>query len=299
MRKLKNISFSYNSFDKNKWSTPKGITSSFESFGINVYEFICQKKEKFRFPSKSFIEKNFIDAHLIFHSGYSRDLEIKIQDFKNQNPKVLLIIELGDEPQTRNCNFLKASLADICLTPDADCAEYWNKKGINCKWWTHWADTSIFYDLKKKRNTFMGTTMGKRKYSFFLKILLGKNFINKFCIGEENTYFYNTLKIVFQYSKFNEITRRIFESSACGCCVITNRIPESKKLSSIFVHNESIIYFDNIFSLLIEILKIIFNPKKVKMISNNANFIVMQNHTQISRVKQLIGFIESDRKFIS
>ena len=170
MRKLKNISFSYHSVNKNEWSTPKGIANAFKHFGINVYEFVCKDCDSFQFPSKDFVDKFSIDSHLIFHSGYSRKLEKQIINFKKINPKVLLVIELGDEPQTRNCNFIKAYLSDICLSPDAECTKHWQKKGINCKWWTHWADSEIFYNLNLKRNIFMGTTMGKRNYSFLLKL---------------------------------------------------------------------------------------------------------------------------------
>ena len=42
--------------------------------------------------------------------------------------------------------------------------------------------------------------------------------------------FIMTLKISFQYARWSEITRRIFESGACGCCILTNKLPKGKNV---------------------------------------------------------------------
>ena len=68
-----------------------------------------------------------------------------------------LINELGDEPQTRKLNYMRAAISDISLTPDYECYKYWKGKNFNCFWFTHWADSKIFY-LKNqaKRKYFIG-----------------------------------------------------------------------------------------------------------------------------------------------
>ena len=76
--------------------------------------------------------------------------------------------------------------------------------------------------------------MGNRRYSFFLKLLLGKFFINRRLNDFENTKFYNDTKISFQYARWSEITRRIFESGACGCCILTNKIKKKNVRKNIY-----------------------------------------------------------------
>ena len=88
--------------------------------------------------------------------------------------------------------------------------------------------------------------MGNRSYSIILKLLLGKFFINRRLKDYENTNFYNETKICFQYARWSEITRRIFESGACGCCILTNKIPEEKMLEK-YLHIMKALFFIQIF----------------------------------------------------
>ena len=76
--------------------------------------------------------------------------------------------------------------------------------------------------------------MGSRKYSFILKLFLGRFFINRKSNDYENTDFYNNTKISFQYARWSEITRRIFESGACGCCILTNKLPKENVRKNIY-----------------------------------------------------------------
>ena len=85
---------------------------------------------------------------------------------------------------------------------------YWRDKGFNCHWFNHWADESIFINKKnKKRNILIGTSMGRRKYALMLKTIFLNNFKNEKLNGYENTDFYNSTLIAFQYARWGEITR--------------------------------------------------------------------------------------------
>ena len=95
--------------------------------------------------------------------------------------------------------------------------------------------------------------MGNRKYSFILKLLLGKFFINRKLKDFENTDFI-IQKFPFN-TRWSEITRRIFESGACGCCIITNKLPKENARKNIY-YNESIIFYTNIFSLIKELFSV-------------------------------------------
>ena len=133
--------------------------------------------------------------------------------------------------------------------------------------------------------------MGNRKYSFILKLLLGKFFINRKLKDFENTDFYNDTKISFQYARWSEITRRIFESGACGCCILTNKIPKEKMLEKIFTHNQSIIFYTNIFSLIKELFLILKDKKKIEKIAQNSYQIIKQSYVE-KRVERLIEIVD-------
>ena len=105
--------------------------------------------------------------------------------------------------------------------------------------------------------------------------------------------FLNETNISFQYARWSEITRRIFESGACGCCILANKIPAEKMLGKIFTHNESIILYTNIFSLIKQIFLILKDKKKIKRISQNSYHIIKTNHTVEKRVEKLIEIVNN------
>ena len=45
---------------------------------------------------------------------------------------------------------------------------------------------------------------------------------------------FTTTQISFQYARWSEINRRIFESRACECCILTNKLPKKKMLEKLF-----------------------------------------------------------------
>ena len=285
--------FSYHHNPSQKWSLPRGFAEELENQEIKVIRNEYNDPNLFKLPSAKEIEKENIKVVLIFYAGYNFQLNNNLIRFKKEFPEVILINELGDEPQTRHLNYIRAAVSDISLTPDYECYKYWKEKDFNCYWFTHWADSKIFYLKNKgKRKIFIGTSMGNRSYSIILKLLLGKFFINKRLKDHENTLFYNETEICFQYARWSEITRRIFESGACGCCILTNKIPDEKLLGKIFHHNESIIFYTNIFSLIKQLFLILKDKKKIKRISQNSYHIIKNNHTVEKRVEKLISIVD-------
>ena len=129
--------------------------------------------DEFKLPDKKFIFRNNINILLIFHAGFNINLNNSLIKFRKNFPNVIIINELGDEPQTQKCNLVRAALSDISLSPDYESYLHWRKKGFNCYWFTHWADESIFINKKigNKRPILIGTTMGPRKYSLMMKII--------------------------------------------------------------------------------------------------------------------------------
>ena len=286
--------FAYHHNPKQKWSLPRGFAEELENQKINLIRQEVSDPNMIKFPTSKEIETQKINVVLVFYAGYNKILNDNLINFKKNHPEVILINELGDEPQTKNLNYIRVAVSDISLTPDYECYKYWKGKNFNCHWFTHWADSKIFYlNNQGVRKYFIGTSMGNRRYSFFLKLLLGKFFINRRLNDFENTKFYNDTKISFQYARWSEITRRIFESGACGCCILTNKIKKEKMLEKIFTHNESIIFYTNIFSLIKQILIILINKEKIQRIAQNSYQIIQKNHTVEKRVERLIEIVEN------
>ncbi len=283
----------YKKESKEEWNLPYGFANAMEKQNINLKRIEYPNSSVFKMPESDFIFKNKIQIILIFHSGFNMNLNNSLIDFRSRFPEMVIINELGDEPQTQICNYVRASLSTISLSPDYESHMYWRNKGFNCHWFNHWADESIFVNKKnKKRNILIGTSMGRRKYAMMLKTIFLNNFKNEKLNGYQNTDFYNSTLIAFQYARWGEITRRIFEAAASGCCVITNKLKEEKKLESIFNHNESIILYKNRFELLFELFKLIINKKKRERIAYNSEFIVKNSHTASARVEQLINIVD-------
>ena len=280
--------FIYHDISDEGWSTPKGFALALENEGINLFKFRFSNPKNFSLPENEFFIENNIKIVVSFYAGECLTLERELIRLKN-DLGVFIICELGDEPQTLINNSTRASISDISLSPDHRSSLYWKNQNYNCIWFTHWADTIIYkHDSNCKKNIFIGTSMGWRKYNLLLKILFGKSYINKKCNPSENSQLYQKSKIVFQYARWNEITRRLFEAAACKCCILTNRLPEHTHLETIFAHNVSAIYYDNLFSLIYQLIRLILKPNLHKTIAKNAYEIVNNHHTQISRAKELI-----------
>ena len=64
-------------------------------------------------------------------------------------------------------------------------------------------------------------------------------------------------------------------------------------LGKIFHHNESIIFYTNIFSLIKQLFLILKDKKKIKRISQNSHYIIKKYHTVEKRVEELIGIVDN------
>ena len=117
--------FTYHHNPKQKWSLPRGFAEELENQEIKVIRNEYSDPNLFKLPSAKEIEKENIKVVLIFYAGYNFELNINLIRFKKEFPQVILINELGDEPQTRNLNYIRAAVSDISLTPDYECYKYW------------------------------------------------------------------------------------------------------------------------------------------------------------------------------
>ena len=117
--------FVYHHNSEYEWSLPTGFAEELENQEIKVIRNECSDPNFFRLPSAKEIENENIKVVLIFYAGYNFQLNNNLIRFKKEFPQVILINELGDEPQTRKLNYIRAAISDISLTPDYECYKYW------------------------------------------------------------------------------------------------------------------------------------------------------------------------------
>ena len=292
MKQSSNWLFVYEDKNNSKnWSTPSGFGKALKEINTKIIEYTFSNPKNVNLPNKKFIEEKNILVLLVFFAGKSLSLENELVRIKKET-NVLIINELGDEPQTLVKNDVRAEISDLILTPDHRCNLYWKNQGYNSVWFNHWADTNIFYEIPNlTKNKFLISTMGRRKYNLFLKFFLGNQFTNMRCTPEKNAAFYSSGKIVFQYARWDEITRRIFEAAACNCCVLTNKLPSHTMIETLFVHNVSIIYYEGPFSLLKQLVRLKLKPNLARQIAKNARNLVLKNHTQLKRAETLVEIV--------
>ena len=273
-----------------------GLAAALTSQGARVVSYPFVNPAAVTLPSLSQLLADQIDAVLIFYAGSSPSLDAELIRLRMmidvQHCGLKIICELGDEPQTRLHNVVRVQVADLCLSPDYPSVLKWRSLGAPCVWYPHWADTSIFSESQVVlRDQFLVTTMGKRRYATRLRLLLGRHFENRQCSGTENGVFYSRGLIAFQYARWNEITRRVFEASACGCCVLTNRLPAATRMEEIFPADVAVVYYDGFFSLLFALCKLITRPVLRETIAREGQHRVLSAHTQAMRAQQLLSYL--------
>ena len=207
------------------------------------------------------------------------------------------VMESGDDPQNFDKNSVKAERFHLVLTPAHDSYLKYKEKGSDVLWWTHFADTAIhkpyssftpFDELPPVR-----TTRGPNASSImdYLSQIMEDRFINRNGLsGEEYGDFLNSGKIVFQHSRWQEVTRRVFEGMACGKLVIADKLPEHTHIDDLFVEGEDIIYYENIYDCISKINYYLSSEgeSERERIAQNGYNKVINSHTQIQRVDAII-----------
>jgi hypothetical protein len=179
------------------WSTPKGVKTAFEKLGNNVIEF-GYDPNNCNFDELINREDEY-DFLIVWSCGPHPTLDSELKRLKQSISKKILL-ELGDEPQTKWMNSGRIHHADAIFTPDLRCHLDYKSMGINSHWLTHWGDESIFnYDESIVRENKCITTCGDRGLES-IQNRFGELFINKRIPVEENHNFYNSGTICIQKS---------------------------------------------------------------------------------------------------
>jgi len=208
------------------------------------------------------------------------------------------IQESGDDPQNFERNYPKANRFHYTITPDKQSAIEYRNRGINAEWINHFADTKVQFPMNLEPEYTAVTTRGLGN-SQFLDYLTqwGEGAIgNKNGLNEkQHTEFLNKGLMVIQNSRWQEITRRIFEGMACGKLVITDRLPESRGFDEVFVEGEEIILYNDMMDCIEKINYYADNEEERERIAHNGMIKVLHNYTQIQVVNKLIKAYETYR----
>ena len=268
------------------WSTPKGIKIAFDKLGNETIVFGYDPNNCDFGDLIS--RENEYDFLVVFSCGPHPTLDRELKRLKERISKKI-ILELGDEPQTKWMNSERVYHADAVFTPDLNCHLEYKSKGIESYWLTHWGDEFIFeYDESIPRENRCITTCGDRGLKE-LNNRFGSLFINKRILVEENKYFYNSGTICIQKSRFDEITRRIFEAGGCKLAVITDHISKSTGIYDLFIHGEDILYYNTIDDA-IEYIDILLKDDDLRnRLANNLFDKVNRLHRAESRCVQIIS----------
>jgi len=282
------------------WNTPLSVVKEFESRGwdmriyslFDIYDnYVDTNIQRLIDDSTS---KEFI-PDIVMYMDWGR-FDSPLLDMKNI-PGAFWVMESGDDPQNFERNSTKASKFHLVLTPAHDCYLEYKKRHINAEWWTHFADSNIhkpysgftpFDELPKVRST---RGPGGSNLMDYLSQIMPDKFINRNGLsGMEYGDFLNSGIIVFQQSRWNEITRRLFEGMACGKLVITDRLPIQTNIDELFVEKEDIVYYDSLGDCISKINYYLSEEAKSERerISLNGHTKVMKNHTQIQRVDTIL-----------
>lgn len=213
------------------------------------------------------------------------------------------VMEAGDDPQSFQYNFPKAQYFDYILSPDKKCVEAYKAAGLKCLWWTHFADTDIYkpyYGINKDK--LVVTTCEAGRKDGIIQYLRAKLFSidkniwldDRFFYGVDHGKFMCRGSVVFQASRFGEVTRRIFEAAACKRMILTDRLDWSTGIYDIFPENVAAAYYTSWSDALDKILYYRDHIEEVEKMSQNAYEIVIGGHTVQHRTEVILKLLDNN-----
>lgn len=282
------------------WSTPKSIYNAFKDNKLvqEIRSFpLPQNNREFGFYELKKLYDNQIfmpEIILWMPCGLGPDHLFKKENF----PESKLVVDCGDEPQTLRYNQERIKHADLILTPDIECHNYYKNNNYNSIFTAHWADTNIFYPSLTDYSPFdVVTSMcGDRGDIIpFLQRHLDKSFyLKNNLVDIENGDLFRNGKIILQVARFGEISRRIFEGMACKKLIITNRLSSNKQLDSIFIENKEIIFYDTKEEALEKIIYYLSHNTEREDIATNGYNKVIQRYTSKNIINYILNFYEKN-----
>lgn len=288
-----NILLAYHSVpEKDIWSTPLGLGKAFQKKDHNVIYVPELNPHNINFDD-IYKHIDFVDFIVFCWCGPSHSFDNEIQKLKyNTNKKIYL--ELGDEPQTFLYNQKRIFFADGLLTPDLRCHKHYLSRGLPSYWMPCWCDDEIFYkkEIPNKKNVCV-TTCGNRPFVDKLSEKFKDQFVNQRVWNYDNTEFFNSGTVSYQYARHDEVTRRLFEVGGCGNAILTNRISPESGIYELFTEDEDMAFFTTEEECLAKMDKLLNDSVYRNTLSTNLYKKITTKHMVGNRVDEIINIHKS------
>jgi hypothetical protein len=283
------ITFIYDYKDGEVWSTPLALLNEFKERGWETQIIKTNDADL----------KNWVDSKpqtdIVLFMDWGR---FDSQYLNKDLVPAFWIQESGDDPQNFERNYPKANRFHYTITPDKQSAIEYVNRGINAEWINHFADTMVQFPMNLEPNYVAVTTRGFGNSEFldYLTNWAEGAVGNRNGLGpKEHTEFLNSGLMVIQNSRWKEITRRLFEGMACGKMVLTDRLPEERGLSEMFIDGEDIVLYNDMFDCIEKMNYYNENEEERERIAHNGMMKVLHNYTQVQVVNKLIEKYENFR----
>jgi len=294
---IPHIAFIFAHRDSDIWSTPLSLVREFAERGWKTRIFsLFDASDRYHDRNVAKLyhmireEKYFPD--IIFHLDFTG---FRSKFFNKLNmTDIYTVFESADDPQRFATNRPKAKDFKLILTPDFSCWEKYKDMGLEALWWTHFCDDMVhkLYPEVRRGDIVVSTCgAGGSPLMDELSERIPEIFHNKNGLqGEEYGKFFASASIVLQHSRHKEITRRIFEGMACGCVVLTDRLPGETMIHQLFTENEDIVYYDDITNCIEKIRYYLSEGGRAERnrIAENGYNKVHAFHTQKKRVEEIL-----------
>ena len=254
------------------------------------------------------------EAVFLMHAGSLKHNLVDLWEPSNfhwaNGRAIALIAEGGDEWRSFDYNFPHNSKSHLVLTCDNEAAFAYMQRGVQAEWFPVWADERVFFNDNRERTVDISTTAVPteiRNARGFLHLNdaiqnhFGERFQNpmrhrqgmSYIPMMENGDLFRRSKIVFQCSSSGEMTRRIVEGAACGAVVVTDELAVVRKINSLFVPNQSIVYYKNAEECIIKMELLLENDERRKEIAADGEARILKYHTGEARALDLLNHIEN------
>jgi spore maturation protein CgeB len=292
------ITFIY-AYEGEEWSTPMALANEFKSreWGVEFVSIGSNRTGQYHDQNlQKWLETNPKTDIVLFMDWGRFD-----SDFLNKEelPNSFWIQESGDDPQNFERNSPKSSKFHLTITPDHDSYQQYKQMGRNVEWIPHFADTKVHFPIDKEPE-YVGVTSRGLGGSQFLDYLTewGKGAIgNKNGMDyKEHTEFLNSGLMVIQNSRWNEITRRVFEGMACKKLVLTDRLEDNKKLHELFEEGKEIVFYDDLTDCINKINYYHEHTEERNKIAEAGYTKVLEHYTQIQVVDRIINEYKKYKK---
>ncbi len=277
-------------FDENieqAWSTPLGLGKAFIKQGYEVDYYAFNGKN----CDLSLLSSHADDYDLIFFciAGPSVSFDNQIQILK-KHTTTKIYMECGDDIPISTYHHKRILWLDAIFTLDLRCHTNYVQQGLPSHWLPCWCDDEVFYKIPNvnRQNKCVTSCIGSRPNLTEFSHEFGDRFINKNVWGYDNAPYYNSGSFTYQFARYDELTRRIFEAGGCGNAVITNRVSAGTGIYDLFIEDKDICYFSTPKEALDKMLRLYNDHEYRETLANNIYQKIISHHLVGNRVQQIM-----------